>query len=255
MTETQSLSSKIKPASGFSHFVHILLITLLPAFIFVFVRLNSGTWIRLAVALILLSKWRMLAVKPRHWPANIRANSVDIIVGLSLLIFMISTASALFQLIWALVYGVWLVTIKPRSTTIGISMQALMAQFLGLSAIFLYWGAAPTYTLMVLVWLVCYSAARHFFTSFDEPLTRYLSAAWAYFGAALTWILGHWLLFYGLVAQPTVLLSVISFSLAGVYYLDQNDKLSVLLRRQLIFVMIAIVVILLTFSNWGDKAV
>lgn len=252
MAEAQSLTSKIKPTSGFSHFVHIFLMALLPAFIFVFVRLH---FIELAVALILLSKWRMLAVKPRHWPANIRANSVDIIVGLSLLVFMLSTGSALFQLVWAVAYGVWLIVLKPRSSTLGVSAQALVAQFVGLSAIFLNWGGAPTYVLMILTWLICYSAARHFFTSFDEPLTRYLSDSWAYFGAALSWVLGHWLLFYGLIAQPTLLLTVISFSLAGVYYLDQTDRLSVLLRRQLIFVMIAIVIILLTFSNWGDKAV
>jgi len=252
MAEPQSLSAKIKPTGGFSHLVHMLLMGLLPAFIFVLVRLH---FVELAVALILLSKWRMLAVKPRHWPANIRANSVDIIVGLSLLIFMLSTSSALFQLLWAVLYGVWLLVIKPRSDTLGVSAQALIAQFVGLTAIFLNWGAAPTFALMILAWLICYSAARHFFTSFDEPLTRYLSDAWAYFASALTWILGHWLLFYGLVAQPTLLLSVISFSLAGVYYLDQTDRLSVLLRRQLIFVMIAIVIILLTFSNWGDKAV
>jgi len=252
MAEPQSLGAKIKPASGFSHLFHIALMALLPAFIFVFVRLH---FVELAVALILLSKWRMLAVKPRHWPANVRANSVDIIVGLSLLIFMLSTSSGLFQLLWAVLYGVWLIVIKPRSDTLGVSAQALIAQFVGLTAIFLYWGAVPTYVLMILAWLICYSSARHFFTSFDEPLTRYLSDAWAYFAAALTWILGHWLLFYGLIAQPTLLLSVISFSLAGVYYLDQTDRLSVLLRRQLIFVMIAIVIILLTFSNWGDKAV
>ena len=251
MAEFQSLKARIKPAIGFSHFAHILLMALLPAVIFLFVRLRFN---QLAVALILLSKWRMLAVKPRHWPANIRANSVDIIVGLSLLIFMLSSGSTLFQFAWAFLYGVWLILLKPRSTTIGVSMQAFVAQFVGLAAIFIYWSEAPTYLLMVLVWLVCYSAARHFFTSFDEPLTRYLSDVWAYFGAALTWILGHWLLFYGFIAQPTLLLTVISFSLAGVYFLDQTDKLSVLLRRQLIFVMIAIVVILITFSNWGDKA-
>lgn len=252
MAELQSLKARIKPASGFSHFVHIILMALLPAFIFVLVRLRFN---ELAVALILLSKWRMLAVKPRHWPANIRANSVDIIVGLSLLIFMLSSGSGLIQLLWAALYGIWLIVIKPRSTTIGVSIQAFIAQFVGLAAVFIYWSDSSTYILMILVWLVCYSACRHFFTSFDEPLTRYLSDVWAYFGAALTWILGHWLLFYGFIAQPTLLLTVISFSLAGVYYLDQTDKLSVLLRRQLIFVMIAVVIILLTFSNWGDKAV
>lgn len=197
----------------------------------------------------------MLAVKPRHWPANVRANAVDITVGLSLLIFMAHSSSQALQLFWAVIYGVWLVVIKPRSTIASVSVQALVSMFLGLTAVFLNWGEASTFILVILTWLVCYSAARHFFTSFDEPLSRYLANSWAYFGAALTWLLSHWLLFYGAISQPTLLLSVIGFSLASIYYLDHEDKLSTLLRRQLVFVMVAIVIIVLAFSNWGDKAV
>jgi hypothetical protein len=246
-----SITSKIKPASGFSHFLHILLMAMLPALTFILVRLD---FIGLAAALILLSKWRMLAVKPRHWPANIRANAVDIIVGLAILIFMIHSGSQLAQLIWAVAYGIWLIVIKPSSDILGVSTQAIISLFVGLTAIFLNWSGAPTIALVVMVWLVCYSAARHLFTAFDEPMSRYLSNSWAYFGAAMTWVLSHWLLFYGPIAQPALLLSVIGFSLAGIYYLDHEDKLSLLLRRQLIFVMLPVIVIVLAFSNWGDRA-
>lgn len=246
-----SITSRIKPAGGFSHFLHIILMALLPALTFVLVRLN---FVGLAAALILLSKWRTLAVKPRHWPANIRANAVDIIVGLAILIFMIHSGSQLAQLFWAIAYGVWLIVIKPRSDVLGITIQAMIALFAGLTAVFLNWSGSPAIGLMILAWLVCYSAARQFFTAFDEPLSRYLSDSWAYFGAATTWALSHWLLFYGPIAQPALLLSVIGFSLAGIYYLDHEDKLTLMLRRQLIFVMLAVVVIVLVFSNWGDKS-
>lgn len=247
-----SIRSKIKPAKGFSVIFHILLNILLPLLVFVFVRLNS---FELAAALILLSKWRILAVKPHHWLANMRANAVDIAVGLSILVFMMQTSSQIMQLMWAGLYGFWLIVIKPRSGTIFVSIQAMIAQFAGLSALFLFFGDAQMYVLVLLGGIISYSAARHFFTSFDEPMTRYLSNMWGYFAAAMIWILSHWLLFYGVVAQPTLLLSVIGFSLAGLYYLDRNDKLSPLIRRQLIFVMIAIVVIVLVFSDWGDKAI
>jgi len=247
-----SITSKIKPAGGFSHFLHIALTVLLPALTFILVRLN---FVGLATAVILLSKWRMLAVKPRHWPANIRANAVDITVGLSFLIFMTHSSGQLMQLIWAVAYGVWLVVIKPRSDVLSVSVQAIISLFVGLTAIFLNWGEASTLGLVILTWLVCYSAARHFFTSFDEPLSRYLATSWAYVGAALVWVLSHWLLFYGSISQPTLLLSVIGFCLAGIYYLDHEDKLSLLLRRQLIIGMIAVVLIVVAFSNWGDKAV
>jgi hypothetical protein len=80
-----SVLTRIKPRAGFAHFIHIALVALLPALVFIFVRIKVE---EAALALILLSKWRMLAVRPRHWPANIRANSVDLIVGLSILTFM-----------------------------------------------------------------------------------------------------------------------------------------------------------------------
>ncbi len=246
----QRITTKIRPAEGFSHYIHILLTILLPALVFIFVRLD---FVGLAVALILLTKWRMFVVKPRHWLASIRANGVDIIVGLSILIFMVHSGSQSAQFAWAVFYGIWLIAIKPRATTFGISAQALIAQLLGTSALFLNWGDAPLSVLVIMSWLICYSVARHFFASYDEPLTRYLSNSWAYFAAGLVWVLGHWLLFYGGVAQPTLLLNVIGFSLATIYYLDQTDRLSILLRRQLVFVMIAVIVIVLAFTDWVDK--
>lgn len=42
----------------------------------------------LAVILVILSKWRVLAVQPRFWLPNIKANLVDIIVGVSTVVFL-----------------------------------------------------------------------------------------------------------------------------------------------------------------------
>jgi hypothetical protein len=168
---------------------------------------------------------------------------------------MTHSGSQAFQLIWAVSYALWLIFLKPKSDLLGVTMQALLAQTLGLTAIFLNWGSAPIYVLVLLAWTVCYVSARHFFTSFDEPLGRFLASYWSYFAAALIWILSHWLIFYGLIAQPTLLLSVIAFSLASIYYLEKTDRLSMMLRRQLIFVMIAVVVIVIAFSSWGDKTI
>lgn len=197
----------------------------------------------------------MFAVKPRHWPANLRANAVDITVGLAALVFMVQSGSQLWQFIWAVLYGVWLVWLKPQSSTLGVSLQAFLGQLVGLIALFVAWGAMPRSVLVVAGWAICYSAARHFFTNFEEGLTRYLSYAWAYFAAALVWVSSHWLLFYGPLAQPALLLSVLSFGLGGMYYLQKTDRMTTLLRRQLIFIMVAVVVIMLTFSQWGDKTI
>lgn len=248
----REITAKIKPAGGFSHLLHILLTALLPALLFVLVRLG---FVQLAAALIVLSKWRMFAVKPRHWPANIRANAIDIIVGLSTLIFMIHSSSQFMQLLWAVIYGAWLLLLKPQTSVLGISLQAFAGQSLGLAALYLEWGAESRLILIIVSWFICYAAARHFFANFEEAMTRYLAYAWSYVAAAMAWVLSHWLLFYGPLAQPALLLSVLGFGLGGVYYLEKTDRMSVLLRRQMIFVMVAVVIIVLTFSDWGDKTI
>lgn len=248
----KSLASRIKPKAGFANLVHLGLTALLPALMFIFIRIDFE---QIALGLVLLSKWRMLAVRPRHWWPNIRANAVDIIVGLGFLTFMTNSFSASWQLFWAIGYALWLLVLKPRSDVFGISLQAMVGQLCGLVALFIGWQEAPLFGLVLSAGLICYVSARHFFTSFDEPYTSLFAHAWGYFAAALTWVLGHWLLFYNVVAQPTLLLTVIGYGLATIYYLDQRDRLSVLLRRQFIFIMVAIVVVILAFSSWGDKTV
>jgi hypothetical protein len=245
------IAGGLKPKGGISSAAHFGLVILLPVLLYVMIRID---FIQLALLLVILSKWRMFAVRMRYWPANIRANAVDLMVGISAVIFMASTNTGLWQLIWALLYGVWLIFIKPRSSTLFISLQAGIAQFVALMAMFLTWGDAHRLVLVFVAWLICYLCARHFFTNFDEPYTSLYSHTWGYFGAALVWILSHWLLFYGQLAQPTLLLGVIGFGVATLYYLDQDDRLSSAWRRQFVLMMVAIVVVVLTFSDWGDRA-
>lgn len=233
------LISKIKPASGFSRLAHVGLNILLVLLVFVFVRIDFEP---IALALILLSKWRMFVVRPRFWPANIRANAIDIIVSVSLLIFMVHTDSQLMQLVWAASYVVWLLLIKPAASPFMVSAQAMLGLLFGLSAVFIEWGGSPLYWLVLSTAVVCYLSARHFFDSFDEPYAKLLSYLWAYFAAALTWVLGHWLLFYGILAQPTLLLVAVGYGLIVLYYLDHNDKLSKLVRVEILVTTCAIVV-------------
>ncbi len=250
------IASKIKPKSGFSHFIHLTFTVLIPVLVFVFVRL---TFVPLALATILLSKWRMFAVRPRHWWPNIRANAVDIIVGVSVLVFMVESGpgqeNGLTKLLWAGAYVLWLLILKPRSGTLMVTMQALVGQTIGLVALWLAWSDKPLAVLVLLTGLICYVSARHFFTNFEESYAPLFAHTWGYFAAALAWVLGHYLLFYGVIAQPTLLLTVLGFGLGALYYLEHSDRLSVLLRRQFIFIMIAIITVVIVFSDWGDKTI
>jgi hypothetical protein len=216
------------------------------------VRLN---FVQLAILVVVLSKWRMLAVRPRFWAANIRANAIDLMVGLSIVLFMTHSASLLLQFIWAGLYAIWLVAIKPRSSISMVTIQAFIGQLAALMALYLSWGSGPVWALTAMTGLICFLAARHFFDVFDEPYAKLLSYVWGYFGASLAWLLSHWLLYYHVVAQPTLLLSALGYGIATLYYLDHEDRLSVGLRRQFLFIMLAIVLVVLVFSDWGDKVV
>ncbi|HEY8999376.1 MAG TPA: hypothetical protein VIM53_03580 [Candidatus Saccharimonadales bacterium] len=246
------LIEKIKPANGFPQLVHLILTALLPLLVFILVM---EQFVQPALGIILLSKWRMFAVRPRFWLANIRANAIDIMVGVSLLLFMTQTQSELVRFIWMVAYAGWLLGIKPGSTTLLVSTQAMIGFLCGLMALFVGWTSAPLYGLVFMVGVICYLAARHFFDSFDEPYAKLLAYFWGYFGAALLWPLGHWLLFYGSVAQPVLLLLAIGYGLGALYYLDHQGKLTQNIQRQFIFIMSALVLIVLVFSHWGNKVV
>lgn len=248
----RQIAKKIKPAAGFSQAVHIGLVALLPALIFIFVRIN---FIELAVGLVLVSKWRMFAVKPRHWPAILRANAVDILVGVSVVIFMSQTESGATQLIWAALYGLWLLSIKPRSDTFWVGAQAMIAQFFALQAVYSEWAASSTFWLTVVVAAVCYFCARHFLSAFDEAMGRTIAYCWAYTSASIAWLTGHWLIYYGAISQPTLILSVVGYSLATLYYLQYQDRLSLNTRRQVVVVLCVAVFMIIMFSDRSDKII
>lgn len=235
-----------------AHLLHAVLLIALPAISFALVKLGFA---EIALALVIISKWRMFAVRPRFWPANVRANSIDMMVGFALVLFMAQTGVLALQVVWTVIYAVWLVYIKPKSSQVAVMLQAFIGQLLSLSALYLVGADSPKFVLVLLTSLICFWSARHFFDAFDEPYTRMLSYIWGYFGASIAWLLSHWLLFYSVLAQSTLILSVIGYGLALMYYFDHTSKLGKGVRRQFLFIMIAAVLVLLVFSDWGDKAI
>lgn len=246
------LPAKIKPTLGFSHSAHIALKALLPILAYILVRTN---FVWPAILVIIISKWRMLAVRPRYWLVNIIANSVDIIVGVALILFMASTVATWWQLFWMALYAGWLIWLKPRYDVLSVSAQAMVGQLLGLAIIYLKLGDSSLLVLVFGTWLVAYSAARHFLTSFEESYAPLLAHVWGFFAACLAFILGHWLLFYGSIAQIILILTTVGYSLAAVYYLEATDRLTPTIKRQLISIMCTILLIILALSDWSGTTV
>lgn len=246
------LVDKIRPGRGFAHTFHLSFIALIPLVIWALVRLEL---VGVAVAVLLLSKWRMFAVHPRHWINHIRTNAVDIIVGLSILEFIVQSDTALFQGLWVLIFKIWLLFIKPGSSNASVAAQALIAQTAGVTSIFLAFNDAPLMFYVLGIWLICYFSARHFLAIFEEAHGSLISSIWAFMAASLMWVLGHWLLFFGPLSQPALLITAMGFGLSALYYLDQHDRLANTVKKQILFGMFAIILVIIVFSDWGDKAV
>jgi hypothetical protein len=90
---------------------------------------------------------------------------------------------------------------------------------------------------------------------FEEPQVALLGHVWAYFAAGLAFVLGHWLLFYGTVAQIIVILTTIGYGLAALYYLEATERLTKNIQRQLLAIMGAILLIVIVLSDWTGATV
>lgn len=158
-----------------------------------------------AFLLVLLSKWRILAVRPRYWFANLQSNLVDIIVGLSVVVLLYA-ASGVFaiQIIIALLYVVWLLFIKPRSKRSFIAVQAGTATFLGVTALMTVSYGWPSSLVVILMWVIGYSAARHVLGSYEEAHISFYSLTWGLLFAELGWLVYHWTFAYSLPGAGSI---------------------------------------------------
>jgi hypothetical protein len=243
---------KLKPESGLASVFHILLNALMPILILVFVRLDL---LVIAIVLVLLAKWRVVAVKPRYWFANIRANLVDIFVGLSVVAFIAGTHVWYTQVVWVALYMFWLVWLKAQSKPLAVMAQALVAQALGLVAFYRAFPGSSIAIGIIAAWAICYACARHFLGAFEEVHQNVITNIWAWFSAIMAWILGHWVIDYLFLPQIALVLSVLGYGLATMYYLHSKNRLSPNLKRQLIAVMGILLLIIIVFSDWQDKTI
>ncbi len=241
-----------RTAGKLSTLIHAAIVSVLPVLLYVLVRLE---FVAFAFAVVLLSKWRMFAVKPRHWTANIRTNAADIFIGLSIVVFMSITDVLSLQIMWVILYGIWLLILKPKSTVLWIGIQALLSQTAALVAVFLIWNDVSETGLMLAIWAVTYLCARHFLAAYDESMARATAYVWAFFCAALTWVSSHWLLYYKDISQPALIITIVGYCMAVLYYLQHTDRLKKGVRRQFIVLMVAAVLCVLVLSEWSGEII
>ena len=153
----------------------------------------------LAYIFILLSKWRIFAVRPRFWFANIQTNLLDTLVGLSVVTLLWQATGALpLQITLTILFALWLIVIKPLSGRVAMVFQAGLAQFVAIIALFTVSYAWPSFLVVLIMWLIGYTAARHVLSAYDEEDMNLLSLLWGLVVAQLGWLGDHWAIAYAL---------------------------------------------------------
>lgn len=225
--------------------------------------------IGLAIVLVIISKWRVLAVRPRYWWANIRSNMVDFIVGASIVVHIntvnLSTLGdhAKLALISTLtvLYIVWLLFIKPRSKRTYVVMQSSVALFLGMSALFVTAYNWPLFAVVLLAWLIGLSTTHHVLSAYDDESQSFLLSLFAgVFFAEVAWVAYHWAIAYPLpfmgelmvpqVAIVTTLAGFLAYKAYDSFYHHAKIRLTDILLPMLLTVSVMLV-LLIVFNRVG----
>ncbi|MEP6710594.1 MAG: hypothetical protein ABJA64_02660 [Candidatus Saccharibacteria bacterium] len=213
-----------KRRSLWSEIVYIGLNLLLAlAILVVVIAINSPVP---AFALVLLSKWRVLAVRPRYWFVNIQSNMVDIIVSLSLVVLLSAASGAIVaQVIITALYAFWLLALKPRTKRSLVVAQAGIGVFVGVMALVTVSYDWYAFVVVVGFWLIGYNTAKHVLSAYNhEAHLSLLSLLWAFVIAEIGWLTYHWTIAYDLIGtghiklpQVAVFAFILSFLAERVY--------------------------------------
>ncbi len=212
-------------------------------------------------ALVLLSKWRVFAVRPQYWYANLVSNMVDNIVSLGFVVFLYGAqASLVAQLVLTALYIAWLLVVKPQSKRGWMIAQASVGLFIGVAALMSVsydWWATPV---VIGMWLIGYASARHVLVSYKESHYALLSFIWGLVFAELGWLFYHWNFAYEigfgagfLLSQAAIIALLISF-LAERFYIAMRQSKVLRMNDVLLpslFTVSIIIIVLMVFNSGG----
>lgn len=167
----------------------------------------SANWV-FAIILVLLSKWRVVAVRPRYWWLNLKANLVDFTVGISLalLVYLANPAGGsvnFWQIILTIIYAAWLVAIKPLSSGLATEIQALFATFFGAFALSLVTAQTDPLVGVIVSFIIGYGATRHVLIQSDDHDFVLTTFIFGMMMSELYWIFYHWTIAYQLGRAAT----------------------------------------------------
>ena len=200
-----------------SNLVHIFLNILLGVGA-VLITVLSGSPL-LGLLLVLVSKWRIFAVRARYFFLNLKSNLVDLIVGVSVVLLTYYAGAMFMPVDFVLMafYCVWLLFIKPQSSEMANLVQSLIAVFMGISAAAIMTSNSDATMIVLLAFLVGYAASRHILVqSSDKDFTLTTLVCGLVF-AEVAWLCHSWSIIYTFgasgirIPQIAIILTIFAF--------------------------------------------
>lgn len=202
--------------------VHIFLNILLGVFA-VLTTVFTGSPL-IGIIMVLISKWRIFAVRRRYLLLNIKSNLVDLIVGLSIVMLAYLAPNSvetipLVHFVLIALYVIWLLVIKPMSNESATQVQSLVAVFLGVSAIMIMsdkFKMDPIFC-SLMSFLVGYAASRHVLVQADSQDFTLTTLVCGLVFAEVAWMCNMWMIVYTFgdtgiwVPQASIILAIFSF--------------------------------------------
>lgn len=217
----------------------------------------------LAYAVVLLSKWRVFAVRPRFWLANMQTNLLDTIVGLGVVTLLWQNMGNItYQLIVTGLFIAWLVFLKPRSKRHWVIVQGGVAQFVALSALFSIAYMMNVILVTALAWGIGYIVAHHVINIYGEEYEdTFISLVWGLVTAELSWIAYYWTIAYTAyrIPQIAIVMSLLGYGALVVYnYLYHNEGTKnawASVGMPVAFSLIGIALVLVFFNGFDPTSI
>lgn len=214
----------------------------------------------LGLLLVLISKWRIFAVRARYIWLNLKSNLVDLIVGISvvLLTYYAGPSFMVVDFVLMAFYCVWLLFIKPLSSENATLAQSLIAVFLGMSAVTIMTANLNVVVLVLLSFLVGYAASRHVLVQSNDKDFTLTTLVCGLVFAEVAWLCYSWSIVYTFgstgirVPQLAIILTIFAFVYnyarqAMIKY--QDDFRFKHIVGPVVFGAVLIAIIVLAFSN------
>lgn len=247
-----------KSRNALSSLTHTIL-NLLLAVVSIGATVVTGNFV-IGLILILASKWRVFAVNHRYWWLNIRSSLVDLIVGVSCVLLAYAAGSSFLPVHFVLigVYAIWLIAIKPRSSTNFAIVQSLVAVLLGTTTATVFAAISDSFVLVLSELIIGYAASHHVLVQGDERESSFISIVCGLFCAEIAWLSHAWLIIYTFsstgicVSQLAIILTALMFAYFKIYENLSANSGSLKFREialPIVFSLVIVAILLIGFSQ------